>query len=1043
MSNSDCSDSEGFHSKDWDFDDGPSPSSYSGGGTARNESFDSSGSESDSYTDSGIDNGGGIDGSGTGDDDGTVVLESPVTIKSKYGHWKNRHLMINPTTGFLVVKRDTPSKITPSVSPSDVSGRPPMHRLCRQEHIPRNKLTCRPGTWQLMNLDDRNCTDFWLIHTSRSPAKEALDGDTAAGHDGGTARSWYRIRCPLPDGDGADGDDGGAATPGLDAVVDKTQFLRLALKIERSLDSSKAGKILHLGRYDNYKISVRKLISPLSSAGSFDSFDETDGGGRDSTDRSLHHVSTDRSVRLSMQYKYNKTIHLMKQKRKSWMPLTQRLKKKSSPAKTGARDPPAKTGARDGGDNVDGNVPEEVIEHRVRPQWCYGPNMYKIDEDLRIDMMLPSEHFLDLRPLPDSDDGFASPVIGHIDVEILECVGLPNLDNGKKNDSFAKCVLGASHFRTDVINECLSPIWPSCSRRAARFPVRHCYASLFVGIFDDDGIHALRDDFAGRVAVRISALRPGKKYDVLLPLRGRRQTYARDANGAVRLRLKLAWYNERAVPLSYFASRGARGGKFMPRPIKVECSDKKEYLNVMRTIHSNEMPGQLSMNTCKAIIKEFALFAFGLKTSCVRLAKNVYSWKEPMLSCYTFLGWMFMVYSGEVSLFPCFCLVFTILLLIRNYYQHGPPNPATHCWFFPVTVPEIIFALIFGNGVSSSSDSSLRPLCSEPREFIMKRFKEVNRPGSSQGLQDDYWDKIQADYLEFPFSTQQHDKKLRLHESIGKKSKLKTFFKTKNANRKKDELDRKLRKIDFFERNLNFVSKNVVLDQTQKSSLIKPTTERFTYDPDRTKDEKTLQQNMLAKGWGFSDPRPRNLRTSLQKMQNRIQNSFIGDFCERAVPVDTPTTCEQELGFQSSIWMMQTKDYHGPAMQFVSCILFILRAAFNVFTWKDPFLSFWAVCFLFALTILFYITPWRAVMGCGGIVAFGPQNWLIVKYLEWKSLNNTKSKLVYKANEDEDDDDDDAKLPSKMKREVIVPYTPFMTSRFYDWPPEPILSNVT
>jgi len=701
--------------------------------------------------------------------------------------------------------------------------------------------------------------------------------------------------------------------------------------------------------------------------------------------------------------------------------------------------------AQDGGDNVDGNAPEEVIEHRVRPQWCYGPNMYKIDEDLRIDMMLPSEHFLDLRP-PDLDEEFASPMIGQIDVEILECVGLPNLDTFKKNDSFAQCVLGASHFRTDVINECLNPIWPSCSRRAARFPIRHCYASLFVGIFDDDGVKNPRDDFAGRVAVRISALRPGKKYDVLLPLRGRRQTYARDASGAVRLRLKLTWYNERAVPLSYFASRGARGGKFMPRPVKVECSTRKEYLNVMRTIHSNEMPGQFGVNTWKAIIKEFALFAIGLKTSCVRLARNVYSWKEPMLSCYTFLGWMFMVYSGDVYLFPCFCLVFTILLLIRNYYKHGPPNPATHCWFFPVTVPEIIFALIFGNGVSSSSDSSLRPLCSDPREIIMKYFKAFDCLGSSQ---DDYWDKIQADYLEFPFSTQQHDKKLRIHELIGKKSKVKTFLKTKSANRKKDELDRKLRKKYFFEKNLNFVSKTVLLDETQKSSLIKPTTERFTYQPERTKNEKILQQNMLAKGWGFSDPIPLSLRTGpsskekIQKMQNRIQNSFIGDFCERAVPVDTPTTCEQELGSPSSIIMMKTKDYHGPAMQFVSFILFILRAAFNVFTWKDPFLSFWAVCFLFALTILFYIIPWRAVMGCGGIVAFGPQNWLIVKYLNYKSLNNTKSKMVCKAYEEENDEDGDAKLPSKMKREVIVPYTPFMTSRFYDWPPEPILSNVT
>eukprot|EP00588_Corethron_pennatum_P011994 CAMPEP_0194275060 /NCGR_PEP_ID=MMETSP0169-20130528/7997_1 /TAXON_ID=218684 /ORGANISM="Corethron pennatum, Strain L29A3" /LENGTH=328 /DNA_ID=CAMNT_0039018435 /DNA_START=469 /DNA_END=1455 /DNA_ORIENTATION=- len=328
----------------------------------------------------------------------------------------------------------------------------------------------------------------------------------------------------------------------------------------------------------------------------------------------------------------------------------------------------------------------------------------------------------------------------------------------------------------------------------------------------------------------------------------------------------------------------------------------------------------------------------------------------------------------------------------------------------------------------------------------MKYFKAFDCLGSSQ---DDYWDKIQADYLEFPFSTQQHDKKLRIHELIGKKSKVKTFLKTKSANRKKDELDRKLRKKYFFEKNLNFVSKTVLLDETQKSSLIKPTTERFTYQPERTKNEKILQQNMLAKGWGFSDPIPLSLRTGpsskekIQKMQNRIQNSFIGDFCERAVPVDTPTTCEQELGSPSSIIMMKTKDYHGPAMQFVSFILFILRAAFNVFTWKDPFLSFWAVCFLFALTILFYIIPWRAVMGCGGIVAFGPQNWLIVKYLNYKSLNNTKSKMVCKAYEEENDEDGDAKLPSKMKREVIVPYTPFMTSRFYDWPPEPILSNVT
>jgi len=55
MFNSDCFDSEGFHSKDC-------------------------GSESDSYTDSGIDNGGGIDGLGTGDDSG-ISCDDQVQIR--------------------------------------------------------------------------------------------------------------------------------------------------------------------------------------------------------------------------------------------------------------------------------------------------------------------------------------------------------------------------------------------------------------------------------------------------------------------------------------------------------------------------------------------------------------------------------------------------------------------------------------------------------------------------------------------------------------------------------------------------------------------------------------------------------------------------------------------------------------------------------------------------------------------------------------------------------------------------------------------------
>jgi hypothetical protein len=63
----------------------------------------------------------------------------------------------------------------------------------------------------------------------------------------------------------------------------------------------------------------------------------------------------------------------------------------------------------------------------------------------------------------------------------------------------------------------------------------------------------------------------------------------------------------------------------------------------------------------------------------------------------------------------------------------------------------------------------------------------------------------------------------------------------------------------------------------------------------------------------------------------------------------------------------------GPLMRVIRAAIFVVRVAFHIATWRDPYLSFWAgVCQLLLLLILI-IFPWRGffflvVMGC-----FGPQ----------------------------------------------------------------------
>lgn len=68
-----------------------------------------------------------------------------------------------------------------------------------------------------------------------------------------------------------------------------------------------------------------------------------------------------------------------------------------------------------------------------------------------------------------------------------------------------------------------------------------------------------------------------------------------------------------------------------------------------------------------------------------------------------------------------------------------------------------------------------------------------------------------------------------------------------------------------------------------------------------------------------------------------------------------------------------TSSFLGPLMRIFRIICILVRIAFNVGTWNDPYLSFWALCGLVLLMFVLIIFPWRIFFFVVGAVALGPQ----------------------------------------------------------------------
>lgn len=162
-------------------------------------------------------------------------------------------------------------------------------------------------------------------------------------------------------------------------------------------------------------------------------------------------------------------------------------------------------------------------------------------------------------------------------------------------------------------------------------------------------------------------------------------------------------------------------------------------------------------------------------------------------------------------------------------------------------------------------------------------------------------------------------------------------------------------------------------------------------------------------------------------------------------------------------------EYVAPGLEGLKVGLSVFRVGFNLFMWRDPFLtSIFFFCTVVILCVLL-VFPWRKFFFVMGLGAFGPQNW-VIRVMGWmpkkkkkpaggdasqktgKSKKNPKKSKRsstgnflfhnHLATDAGRDTREHKSIKSDKVHRALVPNSPLMSRRFYDWPPNPSLSKV-
>ena len=760
-------------------------------------------------------------------------------------------------------------------------------------------------------------------------------------------------------------------------------------------------------------------------------------------------------------------------------------------------------------------------EYIVEPRYAY-PNRWMTDRELHVEVVKPSEIFHDLRR---SDS--PQKEIGQLKVEILQCSGLPALDLASATDAVAYMVCGSYAFTSDVISNKLNPIGLPRSRRGCIFPIFHAYARLYVGMFDDDGVSE-KDDFAGRVVLDVARFRPRSTYDVTLPLRLSGHVYSRESRGCIRLRLSIEYHSERDALLSYIPKRIPASQLERPDDdVTVLCGDEKAFRNIATTVHGIHMPGRFSLREWKGVMREATFARKVAMNSCLDLLTIIVKWENPTTSSLLFVAWMHSVYANSVSLVPMYLALFSSLIMVKNYAFFGSDGPVQK-GFVPPSFEEMFMSLVKGG-----TEPMIRPLntrAKRTRQSGIEVSARYHKPHENLV----FWalgfpkrlpleDLMPGDYdMEFPFSRglrnpetgHAHYPKLTVKDSLV------VARQKKKKGTEHDSIDGD----DADSIQSNFVNKSYPTSPSNRygwKGLLRSRSSRDGENPPSLTQNDV--QSRRSQIWSSMSSESRPLSPSVQYVAPR--NTLPEQDLDAKVPLRKKKKLGDELNelrdnfhrmtfhaFHDRTHRLRNRDavyfggihrgrpdliandlerllnvgqhsspnplvslvglYMEPMISAAQSGLGLLRALYNVLTWRDPILSFWVSLTLICSVFVLAIFPWRLFFFVLGWLVLGPQNYILrimatrgstpsflQDYLAKRrnaqvtaqtealvaathATVPTNQPIIFSHTSDNSAPRQRPRDPNEL-HEVCVPYSQLMYHRTYDWPPEPRYAKCT
>jgi len=269
---------------------------------------------------------------------------------------------------------------------------------------------------------------------------------------------------------------------------------------------------------------------------------------------------------------------------------------------------------------------------------------------------------------------------GRVYVEILHCDKLPNCDAGgglagNKTNAFVNIVYEDAAVQTDVLQNCLSPLWLPWTKRAFAFNRTHPLSSMYIGVFHYDVVNPLGHQGIGRIAINLQQMRAHHDYILKYNLHHSSVYSNRTPNGSITVRLRIdpggsekAFLLQTIQPLCQF---------------EINVKKRKTQAIVKYTCYGHHVEDKFDINLLKSQANEMMELLQDVQYVVVDATKSLIFWRGQVMlgkadfPLYSLLAYIFCAYVVErPHLLPSLFFWFLFFVMSASYgHRRHHPSP--------------------------------------------------------------------------------------------------------------------------------------------------------------------------------------------------------------------------------------------------------------------------------------------------------------------------------------------------------------------------------